>query len=148
MKTLLALLIAATAGGYYAATTLERAYAAKAQLVADPLTREPSDPFALGVEALTGRLTERRLAELEAALPRQEGRQAQWVSEYPPADICPSSTLPASVRANVVEAWADRFGLEHERLADGSEWLRLESGTLVCIQPSTTPGLAPLSPVQ
>lgn len=137
MKTLLAFLIAATAGGYYASRLLEQAYATRAQLVADPLSGQPTSSLALGLEAITGQLTERRLREIEDVLTPQEGREAE-PAPLPVLSV-PEAPRPVSVavRPTVVEAWTDDRGLVHVRLADGSEWLRLASGELASVQPCT-----------
>ena len=139
MKTLLALLIAAVAGGYYAATLLDRAFEARQTILADPVNGQPTDATALGLEALTGRLLERQLAELVAALPRQDATAPKDRTTPQPEEIEAPEPVSVAVRPAVVEAWTDAAGLVHCRLADGSEWLRLESGELVAVQPCKKP---------
>jgi hypothetical protein len=136
MKSFLALAVLSCAGLYGAGKLVERV---------NHISAAPEHPeaFALGIEAITGQLTERRLRELETTLTRVQPSEPQGVSRYPSDGIVAPSAIPeppvslpavSPDRPKILEAWADDRGRVFARLSDGSTVLVLPSGERV-IQP-------------
>lgn len=124
MKSLIATSFLACAGLYLVGHLASRAN----ELL--PPTDSPT--LRLGLDALTGRLTMERLAELEAEI---STRRADLPPSATPANMPqPGPENPATAKftapAPILEAWGTPDGRIYVRTADGTIFRRLESGDL------------------